>query len=124
VPSEKKRVLVIEDAADIQVLLKILLESEGYGVESAQNGLDALELMHSMRELPNLILLDLMMPVMDGFEFRKEQKRDTRFAEIPVVVLTANPDDQAKRIRVGAKAWVKKPLEVDELLDVVKKNCA
>lgn len=118
-----KRILVIEDAADIQFLLKQLFELEGYDVLGALNGQEALDLLHSSSELPNLILLDLMMPVMDGYQFRRKQEVDPRLAHIPVVVITADGDAPAKMMKVGAKDYVKKPVEIDHLLDVVKRNC-
>lgn len=118
-----KQVLIIEDSNDIQEILRQILELEGYSVLSALNGQEALDILQSSPQLPNMILLDLMMPIMDGFEFRKLQKMNPRFAGIPVVVITADGDIQAKKMRVGANDYLKKPVDIERLLDVVKQNC-
>src|SRR5438874_8753476 len=85
----RKHILVVDDDPGIVESLKDLLEAEGYHVETASNGREALDMLRA-RQRPNLILLDLTMPEMDGFEFRDEQEWDPRFSEIPVVVISAN----------------------------------
>lgn len=117
-----KRVLVVEDAADLRSLLRQLFELEGYHVTQAANGREALALLQTATELPQLILLDLMMPVMDGFEFRRAQAADPRLAGIPVVVMTADGDTWNKQRRAGAADSLRKPVEVDQLLEVVGRN--
>lgn len=118
-----KRVLIVEDAPDIQRLLTELLTGEGYGVEVARNGREALEVLRAAQDLPGVILLDLMMPVMDGYEFRKEQERDPRIADIPVIVMTADGDFQVKGLKVGAKMSLKKPFaNLDMILSAVKRE--
>src|SRR6185503_16336865 len=101
----EKRILIVEDSLDIQTLLARFLESEGYTVARAANGNIALNLLQSVETLPNLILLDLMMPDMDGFQFRDEQKKNPRLAKIPVVVMTASGDIQSKAMKIGAKGF-------------------
>lgn len=118
-----KRIFVIEDAIEIRVLLKRLLESEGYVVEGASNGQEALEILRSQRELPAVILLDLMMPVMDGYEFREVQKRDERLSSIPVVVMTADGHIDAKKMRVDAPEGIRKPLSTNDLFEIIEKYC-
>lgn len=118
-----RRIFVIEDAVEIRVLLKRLLESEGYIVEGASNGQEALEILRAQRELPAVILLDLMMPVMDGYQFREEQKRDRKLASIPIVVMTADGHIDAKKLRVDAIEALKKPLNASTLIDTVEKFC-
>lgn len=117
------RILVVEDAIEIRLLLKTLLESEGYTVHEAVNGQEALDLLRSATELPAVILLDLMMPVMDGYQFREQQRRDIRLAQIPVVIMTADGHIELKRTKVEAVEAIKKPMRVDELLYVVEKFC-
>lgn len=118
-----KKIFVVEDAVEIRLLLKRLLESEGYVVEGASNGREALEILRAQTELPAVILLDLMMPVMDGYEFRELQKQDERLSSIPVVVMTADGHIDAKKMRVEALEGIKKPLSTQDLLKVVEKYC-
>lgn len=94
-----------------------LLTLEGFSTATVTNGREALEYLRSGAN-PNLILLDLMMPVMDGWEFRREQQRDPSLARVPVVVLSAV--DQARAADVNAQAVLKKPLDFDHLLDIVR----
>ena len=119
-----KRLLVVEDSLDFQLLLRQLFESEGYQVEYASNGEEALKKLQAQADLPHLILLDLMMPVMDGFEFRKQQEQDPRLAVIPVVLMTAHGDAQTSKMRIGAKDYIRKPADLDKLLSVVRRNCS
>ncbi len=121
---ESKIILVVEDSADIQFLLRQLFESEGYIFQAASNGEEALEFLRSTTRLPNLILLDLMMPVMDGYEFRKRQEQDPHLSKIPVVVMTADGDIVTKKIKVGAQDFIRKPVSIAAMLEVVRKNCA
>ncbi|HEX4925067.1 MAG TPA: response regulator [Bdellovibrionales bacterium] len=120
--SAQKKLLVVEDAIEIQVLLKKLLESEGYAVVCANNGQEALDVLAGGGGLPDLILLDLMMPVMDGMQFRDRQLLDPKLARIPVVVMTADGNVEAKSKRVNAAEFLKKPLDVDQLLEVIEKQ--
>lgn len=119
-PSQKKYVFIVEDSIEIQKLLATLLESEGYRVDCAINGKKALEKLFSASELPGLILLDLMMPDMDGYEFRRQQEMSPKTAAIPVVVMTADGDVQSKSIKIGAHGFLKKPFsDVELILDTV-----
>ena len=120
---KSKQILVIEDSPDFCALLKQLLEAEGYHVACAGNGLEALQWLKNSRELPSLILLDMMMPVMDGHEFRQRQEEDPIFAQIPVVAMTAHQDSQVSKIKLGAKDCIRKPPELTEIIRVVKRNC-
>jgi CheY-like chemotaxis protein len=120
--SGKKLILIIEDALEIQTLLGRLLESEGYDTLRASNGQEALDILSASAKVPDLILLDLMMPVMDGFEFRKKQLQIPKFAGIRVVVMTADGNIEAKSKQVNANEFLRKPLDVDNLLDVIEKQ--
>ncbi len=118
-----KSILIIEDDHAIAESLRDLLGTEGYGVVWAANGKKALALLRSAKPVPNLIMLDLMMPHMDGYQFRAEQEMDPVLSRIPVVLMTADGHIEAKRFKVGAKAYLKKPLDIDEVLAAVRQNC-
>jgi CheY-like chemotaxis protein len=112
-------VLVVDDDADIREAVRAVLESDGYEVHTAANGHEALELLGRMRE-PCLILLDLMMPVLSGWEFLELRKRNHHLANLPVVVVSAVGD----RVRPDPRtAVVRKPPDVDTLLKIVASHC-
>jgi CheY-like chemotaxis protein len=113
----KKRVLVVEDDEGIREALIDLLDTEGFEVRAAIHGADALSKLRDGSPPPDVILLDLMMPVMDGWAFRAEQKNDPVIAGIPVVVITASR--QADVSVLSPKAFLKKPIDFDELLRVI-----
>lgn len=121
-PSEKSRalILVIEDDRSIRQVLRELLEMEGYEVETAENGLVALDQLRHAERLPDLILLDLMMPLMDGWEFRDEQARDERLSGIPVLVMTADGQAGARVESIGTQGLIRKPIEIDEFLETIQ----
>ena len=116
-------ILVVEDDADIRKTVADLLKEEGYRVATASNGRDALHLLQEERLRPHLILLDMMMPVMDGWAFRGEQLDDPELASIPVIVFSGygSPRDTAQRL--GAADILKKPLRLDEFLSTVGRTC-
>jgi len=116
-----KRILVVEDDESIRESTKDLLEIEGYVVECVKNGDEGLRALRNTESLPDLILLDLMMPVMDGFQFRKVQRQDPNLAAIPVVVLTAAGSSDEKEL--GAQGYLRKPMEIDAVLEIVKQCC-
>lgn len=116
-----KKVMVIEDCPDIRSLMKIALELEGHEVISASNGQEALEVLDTFSAPPDLILLDLMMPVMNGFEFRKKQLQDPRIAGIPVIILTADSNYAKNPDPVCAAGYIKKPMDLEVLLDTVSR---
>ena len=111
-------ILVIDDDPDILEALSEILESEGFGIHQARNGLEALEVLEPLR--PDLILLDLMMPVMDGWEFAENIRRRPDWAEIPVIVLSADRNIEDKARQLGAVGYLAKPFELSELLSLVQ----
>ena len=111
---EGRRILVVEDDRDIRESLQDLLEVEGYAVTTAENGRDALEVLHGM-EAPSVILLDLMMPVMSGDEFLQELRKDDALASIPVLIVSAWTDE-ANKVLDLAQGHLTKPIAVPELL--------
>jgi CheY-like chemotaxis protein len=116
-------VLVVEDDRDIREGLLDTLTDHGYGSVGAANGQDALTTLRTGDDLPCMILLDIMMPVMDGATFREEQLRDPDLAEIPVVLISAHRDltQQAKSLK--AAAYLEKPLKLKELLALTHRYC-
>lgn len=116
-------VLVVEDDVDIRDTLAQVLEAEGYTVALAANGSDALEILRSAASQPCVILLDLMMPVMDGWKFREQQMNDPSLADIPVVILTADGRPDAKVAMAHAADGLTKPVRLDHLLRVVSQYC-
>lgn len=119
-PGEHCPVLIVEDDADLREMMAQLLALEGFQAAAVSNGREALTyLEHGHR--PDLILLDLMMPVMDGWEFRRRQVQDQAIAGVPVVVLSAL--DPARGSDLGGTAFLKKPLDFDRLLDLVRRFC-
>lgn len=119
----KKSIFLVEDSKEIRNLVQMLYESEGYRIETATDGKDALQKLRAMSELPGLILLDLMMPIMDGFEFRGEQVKDARLSPIPVLIMTADGNVDAKARILGVQGSLRKPVDVSDLLDVAEQYC-
>lgn len=113
-------VLIVEDDADLREMIAHLLTLEGLEAASVANGREALDYLRRS-DTPNVILLDLMMPVMDGWEFRREQRADPALAQVPVVVLSALDGSRASDVR--ADAVLKKPLDFDKLLQLVRSYC-
>jgi CheY-like chemotaxis protein len=117
-----KSVLVIEDDATTRDAMSIALEDEGYSVTGVANGQEALQ--HLRRAAPpNLILLDLMMPIMNGWEFRKQQAQDPALQSIPVVVVSADTGVPQKAAALGATDYLIKPVDLEKLLEAVQRYC-
>jgi CheY-like chemotaxis protein len=116
-----RRVLIVEDDRDTREMLGRFLELEGFHVTTAQNGREALDTLRA-NDGACVIVLDLMMPIMDGWQFRAVQKQDPDLSRIPVVVVTAaGPRDAVPRI--DADAWLPKPVDLDALLDAIHPFC-
>ena len=118
-----KLVLIIEDDRAIQRMLKSYLEIEGYTVALAsdgQEGIDALQNLHDS-PLPCVILLDMMMPRVTGWEFLDFQRNDARFSQIPVLVVSAYPEIARS---VKPHQFIPKPVQADALMDALEAYCA
>lgn len=114
-------VLVIEDDADIRGSVVEALESEGYTVVSAGNGQEGIDSLRNAARLPDLIILDLMMPVKDGVEFRMEQQAEPRWKDIPVIVMTADPS-AVRQLEAAHGRYLRKPVDLDELLHMIQRQ--
>lgn len=114
-------VLIVEDDADLREMMAQLLALEGFHATTVSNGREALAYLERGNR-PDLILLDLMMPIMDGWEFRRRQVQDASIAGVPVVVLSAI--DPVRGADLGGTAFLKKPLDFDRLLAIVRRFCA
>lgn len=115
-------VLVVEDDLDIRASIVDLLDDHGYRAYGAENGAEALDVLRMGEAVPCLILLDLMMPIMDGETFYSELLKDPRWSAIPVVLMSAYRDvaERAGRLKI---AHLVKPIGVDELLDTTRRYC-
>jgi CheY-like chemotaxis protein len=112
-------ILVVEDNDALRRLLETLLRGAGYALATASDGRQALGYL-ARAELPCLILLDLRMPVLDGWGFRREQLRDPRLAAIPVIVVATDADAARDAGWFDAAAYLLKPVAIEELLRVVR----
>lgn len=113
-------IMVIEDDDDIRELMKAMLEAEGYYPITAANGKEGLALLSQIPK-PCMILLDMMMPVMDGWTFSAEAKKNSLYKSIPLLAVTAFADQiTSKENFYGV---LKKPIRIDILLDIVRHHC-
>jgi CheY-like chemotaxis protein len=119
-----KAILVVEDDAVTRDAMTMILTEDGYSVASAANGQEALsQLRAARRGKPNLILLDLMMPVMNGWEFCQEQQKDPALKSIPVIVVSADGNVPQKAASIGVADYLLKPVDVEALLATVRRYC-
>jgi CheY-like chemotaxis protein len=117
-------ILIVEDEPPIRDVLSEILEDEGYSVTTVSNGMEALTYLRQQADRPSLILLDLGMPVMTGWEFREEQLRDATLKDIPVVVMSATIDLQSKAATLGVADCLDKPIAINTLLCTVEQYCS
>jgi CheY-like chemotaxis protein len=113
-----KKILIVEDDIAIRELLVEIFESEGYKVESGANGSDGIKSLE--RETPDVILMDMLMPVMDGFTFRKETLKKPEWGNIPLLAMSAQDQENDKLESFGITHFIQKPLELEHLLSQVK----
>jgi CheY-like chemotaxis protein len=114
-------ILIVEDDRDTREMLERFLQFEGFGVRSAPNGEVALATLHAGTR-PSVILLDLMMPVMNGWQFRQAQAHHPAYSGIPVVVVTA-AGSRADIPPIEAHGWLAKPLDLERLLETIQPFC-
>jgi CheY-like chemotaxis protein len=121
VTGRASKILLVDDDEAILSSLRDLLESEGYAVETARDGRDALDRLTRLSgEPPKLILLDLKMPVMDGWQFLSERSRDANSARVPIVLLSGLPFIPNAP---GVSDFLSKPINPSRLLDLVRRFC-
>jgi two-component system, chemotaxis family, chemotaxis protein CheY len=119
----QQTLLVVDDDRDIREALQDVLEGAGYHVHLAGDGREALACLHGGC-CPDLILLDLMMPRMNGFEFRDVQRREEPLCHIPVLLASADPELPRAARALGVAGYLRKPLDLDDLLGAVSSLCA
>jgi CheY-like chemotaxis protein len=121
-------VLIVEDDRDTREMLASLLATQGFHAVAAEDGLEALHLLRTVRhgapDTPCLVLLDLRMPRLGGGEFRRAQLGDPTVASVPVAVMSGATDAEQRAQALGAVATVTKPIDVDLLMDIVRRYCA
>ena len=118
-----KRVLLIDDNPLTRESLSMVLAAAGYCVALANNGADALHRLHGHRP-PDVILLDLSMPVLDGHHFRLKQQEDPAIAGIPVIVFSAADGIEQEAVALGAAGCLQKPVDAGRLLEIIRHCCA
>jgi two-component system alkaline phosphatase synthesis response regulator PhoP len=116
----QKRILVVDDEVDLVETIRFPLEMEGFNVLVSYNGEDALN--QARKENPDLILLDLMLPKLDGYKVCRLLKFDERYKHIPILMLTAKTQEKDKLLgkETGADEYITKPFDIDELMKKVK----
>ena len=120
--TDAKHILVVEDDVAIRDILVEVLESEGHRVETAREGAEAIDCLRDGCR-PNLIMLDLVMPVMDGVGFRNTQMEHAEWAKIPVLVMTADGRCKEKLRVLGLTDFIRKPMDIGTIIDAVDR-CA
>jgi len=117
-----RSILVVDDDPDVRDAVADVLGDEGYQVTSAGSGREALEQLRKQTR-PSLILLDMVMPDMDGWRFRMELKKQPELAAIPVVILSAHGNVRDAALALGASDYLRKPLQADSLLEIAERYC-
>lgn len=116
-------ILIVEDDDDIREALTAFLEAAGYSVIEAKDGGEALRMLRSTRQRFCLVLLDLFMPAMNGWQFRAEQLGDPAIADVPVVIVSADRSAPQKAADLGAVDCMVKPIDFVRLLDTIAALC-
>lgn len=117
-------VMVVDDDTDLRETIMEVLQDNEFRVVGAANGKEALDLIRSVEQRPCVILLDLMMPVMDGKAFYAELRKEPALSQIPVIVLSAHANVDAVLADVAVDAKLSKPVDIEPLLALVKRHCA
>jgi CheY-like chemotaxis protein len=117
-------ILIVDDDADIRFVISELLRDEGYTVAQAANGREALIYLQGADPLPSLIILDLMMPIMNGWDFLHARQRDRVVQAIPVVLISAFRELAEAAAPLGVQQALAKPIDLDRLLATVQRYCS
>ena len=123
-PARRKLVLVVDDDASVRTLVTKALLAKGYEVQEAADGMIASELLGRMKQIPDLLICDVMMPTIDGFSLARMIKGHKELRSIPIIFLTAKTQaaDLKTGISLGARHYVQKPFSIIDLLDKVAKS--
>lgn len=118
--TKRKRILFIEDEKDMMEMLTFRLEAAGFEVIQAYDGQEGLDKAYAQN--PDLILLDLMLPKVEGYKVCQQLKSDEKYKRIPIAILTARASEKEKKLgyECGAEAYIAKPFEPEELMDKIK----
>jgi CheY-like chemotaxis protein len=119
----KPRILVVEDDPDLRTIVRLQLSSQGFDIQEATNGAEGF--LAIQENIPDCVILDLMMPVMDGFGFLKRVRSVIELQDVPILILTAS-EDERNRVRgfhYKADAYMSKPYDLQELTDEVQRLC-
>lgn len=119
----ERTVLIVEDDQDVRESIEEVLTLNGYQTLCAENGKEALDRARLSAKKPCVILLDVMMPVMDGWQFRAIQRSDAELGQIPVVVLTAHANAKEAATKMETAGWLRKPVAMRDLLSMVRRFC-
>jgi DNA-binding response OmpR family regulator len=122
--NDKKKILLVEDEKDMAYAVTLQLEAKGYEVITASDGREGLE--KARMKKPDLIILDLMLPKIDGYKVCRMLKFDSKYKDIPIIIFTARAQDSDKNTgkEVGADAYITKPFEPSALLDKIRELLA
>ena len=120
VPECERTVLVVEDDQEVRDAIAEVLEDSEYKPLPAANGAEALERLRTATPQPCVILLDVMMPTMDGWQFRAAQQSDPAMKDIPVVLLSAHTDVKSAAAQMQVAGFLPKPVAIDKLLQTVE----
>ncbi|MGZ3691708.1 MAG: response regulator [Pseudobdellovibrio sp.] len=116
-----KHILIVDDSADLQVLLLQLFKSVGYKISQAYDGRQALNFLETSNPQPSVVLLDIMMPEMDGIELKSAMNRDSKLAGIPVIWMSADAGSLNKARALGGVDFIQKPIrDLDGLISKVE----
>jgi two-component system cell cycle response regulator DivK len=120
--TEEKKILVVDDSTTNVVLLEAVLDGKGYKIATALNATEAFKLLE--KEPQDLILLDLLMPKISGFDFLQEFRKEEKNKDVPVIVISAVTDKEnvEKIMTMGATDFIKKPVDIQDLVDKVKSH--
>ncbi|MGE0132305.1 MAG: response regulator [Blastocatellales bacterium] len=117
---KKPRILIAEDFEENRIALKLILQHSGFDVVEAEDGRQAVET--ARREKPDLILMDVTLPVMDGLQATREIRSDEEFKRLPIIIVSAHDSDEIRRqtIEAGGTAYISKPVEIEELKKLIE----
>ena len=122
-PKQKSLILLVDDESDLRESIAELLQFEGYHVAEVSNGQEALDFLRAFEPPPCLVLLDIMMPVMGGKEFRKAQLSDPKIARIPIAVMTAGRLTSEVIQELAPQEIIKKPIKLEAFIETVHRYC-